>query len=111
VKFLVDHNLSPKVADHLQANFPGSVQTMALGFDRTSDHDLFRYAKENGFHILTKDTDFEQLSLLRGAPPKVVWLRVGNASTRVVMHLLDIRQVDILQFLEDEQRSFLALGL
>jgi predicted nuclease of predicted toxin-antitoxin system len=37
------------------------------------------------FSILTKDTDFEKYSILRGAPPKVVWLRIGNASNKEVM--------------------------
>jgi predicted nuclease of predicted toxin-antitoxin system len=32
--------------------------------------------------LVTKDEDFHRLSVLRGAPPKVVWLRVGNCTTR-----------------------------
>jgi len=37
--------------------------------------------------ILSKDSDFRQLVLF-GPPPKVVWLRVGNASTSVTVSLL-----------------------
>ena len=70
MKFLIDHNLSPKLVKHLAGTFPGCVHTENLGFGRTSDQDLWRYARENGFSILTKDTDYEQLSMLRGAPPK-----------------------------------------
>lgn len=109
MKFLVDHNLSPTLAPRLQGRYPGSVHTMELGFDRTPDHDLWRYARENGFNILTKDTDFEQLSLLRGAPPKVVWLRIGNSTTRDVLELLERHHADIEEFGKDGERSLLAL--
>lgn len=110
MKFLVDHNLSPKLVRHLDERFPGSVHTAALGFDRTSDHDLWRYAKEHGFSILTKDSDYGQLSILRGAPPKLVWLRIGNAPTRMVVQLLNDHHQDIIAFLNDEERVYLALG-
>lgn len=111
MKFLIDHNLSPTLVHHLKDHYPGSMHTSELGFDRTPDHDLWQHAKANGFSILTKDTDFEQLSLLRGAPPKVVWLRIGNASTQVVRDLLNAHRTDIVAFLNDEERSLLALGL
>jgi hypothetical protein len=34
------------------------------------------------------DDDFRSLALVRGAPPKVVWLQIGNASTSRVADLL-----------------------
>jgi predicted nuclease of predicted toxin-antitoxin system len=109
VKFLIDHNLSPTLALHLKDRYPGTVHTMDLGFDRTADHDLWHHARDNGFNILTKDTDFEQLSLLRGAPPKVVWLRIGNSTTLKVRDLLDRHHADIEEFGKDSERSLLAL--
>jgi predicted nuclease of predicted toxin-antitoxin system len=110
VKFLIDHNLSPKLVLHLKDRFPGSVHTFDLGFDRTPDQDLWKFAAEHGFHILTKDTDYEQLSMLRGAPPKVVWLRIGNAPTSTVRSILDKYQAEIVDFLLDDERTLLALS-
>ncbi len=110
MKFLIDHNLSPKLVHHLKDSFPGSVHTVELGFDRTPDQELWKFAAANGFHILSKDTDYEQLSMLRGAPPKVVWLRIGNAPTSKVLALLDTYRADIQEFLEDDERSLLALS-
>ncbi len=109
MKLLIDHNLSPSLVLHLKDRYPGCLHTMDLGFDRTPDHDLWRYARDNGFNILTKDTDFEQLSLLRGSPPKVVWLRIGNSTTQKVMELLDRHHADIEEFGKDTERSLLAL--
>ena len=110
MKFLIDHNLSPKLVKHLAATFPGCTHTEMLGFDRTPDHDLWRYAREHGFSILTKDTDYEQLSMLRGAPPKVVWLRIGNAPTSRVLDVLAKHHAAIVDFLRDEDRSLLAIS-
>lgn len=39
------------------------------------------YAGFHGFVIVSKDNDFRQLSFLKGPPPKVVWLSIGNAGT------------------------------
>jgi len=110
VKFLIDHNLSPKLVKHLEERFPGCSHTQDLGFHRTSDHDLWHFAIANGFSILTKDTDYEQLSILRGAPPKVVWLRTGNSSTKRVMALLDKHHTAIIEFLNEDEQTLLALS-
>ncbi|MGV9013153.1 MAG: DUF5615 family PIN-like protein [Flavobacteriales bacterium] len=110
MKFLVDQNLSPKPTTFLETWFPGSVHTMDLHFDRTPDKGLWTYAAENGFSILTKDTDFEKYSLLFGAPPKVVWLRLGNASTEAVMHLIGENIEAIKRFLISEEFALMALG-
>jgi predicted nuclease of predicted toxin-antitoxin system len=43
---------------------------------------IWQLARDHGCLLVTKDEDFRRLSELRGAPPKVVWLRVGNCTTR-----------------------------
>jgi len=37
---------------------------------------------------VSKDSDFSQLAFLDGLPPKVLWLRVGNAWTVDIVHLI-----------------------
>ncbi len=59
---------------------------------------------------MTKDTDFEKYSLLFGAPPKVVWLRIGNASNKGVMHLIGENIEAIKLFLTSEELALMALG-
>ena len=71
---LIDENLSPALASRLA---PGCVHATALG-PRLSDGRLWRYARDHGLVILTKDADFFDRLSLEGAPPKVVWVRVGN---------------------------------
>ena len=37
---------------------------------------------------MTQDADFADRALLHGFPPKIVWLRCGNATTRHIEALL-----------------------
>jgi predicted nuclease of predicted toxin-antitoxin system len=42
---------------------------------------IWRYAAAHDFIIVTKDDDFSDLSVLHGAPPKVLLLSIGNCSS------------------------------
>ncbi len=55
-----------------------------VGLDTASDEDIWAYADEPGFVIVSKDSDFRQLAFLHGPPPKAVWLRAGNVTTNDV---------------------------
>ena len=81
MKLLFDENLSRSLCSRLNDVFPGSEHAVVAGLEHASETDVWDYAKRRGLIIVTKDGDFHQISFLRGAPPKVVWLRVGNAST------------------------------
>ena len=59
------------------------------GLERADDPEIWQYAREHGFVIVTRDSDFRELSLLRGAPPKIIWLRAGNVSKARVIQLLN----------------------
>lgn len=74
IKVLVDENLPRTLAVRLGTN---AIHATTLG-ERMPDSRLWRYAKEHGCVILTKDADFFDRVSLEGAPPKVVWIRLGN---------------------------------
>ncbi len=61
--------------------------------------------------LTSKDTDFYQRSLMYGVPPKVIWLRAGNAPTDVIAELLRARYTVLKRFAEDTEATFLPLGL
>jgi len=75
----------------------------------TDDVDVWEYAKQNGLTVVSKDADFRQLSFLRGFPPKVVWLRVGNASTDEIHALLRGHVADLAAFDGDGVAALLVL--
>ena len=63
------------------------------------DRDIWQFAMENGFAIVTKDKDFYYLSATLGSPPKVVWLTVGNCKNSVIAELLIAKHNLIKTFL------------
>lgn len=88
MKLLLDENLSRRIVPFLEASYPGSSQVVLEGLERVDDTEIWQYAKDHGFAIVTKDSDFHELALVRGAPPKVIWLRSGNTSKATVIRQL-----------------------
>ncbi len=108
--FLVDNNLSPKVAEVLAQRFAGSCHVGALGLDRSDDGILWLRAKEEGLCILTKDSDFEAKSRLYGCPPKVIQLNCGNQKTSAIMTILRSQFDELKEFLQDTEDCLMYLG-
>ena len=109
MKLLLDQNISYRLLDRLEAIFPGSTQARLAGMAAASDAALWQFAKENDFVIVTKDSDFHELGLLRGFPPKVIWLQCGNTSSAYVLNIL-LRSKDAVQtFVQDTENACLEL--
>lgn len=73
------------------------------------DAAIWDYAAINGFTIYSKDSDFQNLAMLRGHPPKSIRLGVGNANVEEVADFIRNRIVRILQFESDPIESHLEL--
>ena len=87
MKLLLDNNLSHKLCLPLKQYFEVN-HVRDLLFAETDDIDIWNYARENNFHILTKDNDFEEWSLLKGCPPKIIHLICGNQTTFYILNLI-----------------------
>jgi len=72
----------------LEDIFPNSNHVFALNLDKSEDTEVWEYAKQNDFTLVTKDADFGDLSILRGFPPKIVWIRRGNCKTSDIQAIL-----------------------
>lgn len=108
MKLLLDENLAPRLAAALSDLYPGSVHVRDCGLRGASDVEVWLYAQEKGFVIVSKDSDFSQRSSLLGGPPKVIWLRVGNCATTRVDFILRNAAVRIQTF-DDGEESCLVL--
>ena len=80
MKLLFDENLSPKLVMALADVFPNSAHVDRLGLGGSPDSEVWEYAKQHGFVLVSKDSDFYEKSMLCGHPPKVVWIKKGNCS-------------------------------
>jgi predicted nuclease of predicted toxin-antitoxin system len=109
VKLLLDENLSDRIIPRILDLFPESTHIKTVGLKQADDNIISEWAKEHGFTIVLKDTDFYQRSIVFGHPPQFVWLRVGNCATRLILDLLRARHELIRDFIESETESLLVL--
>jgi predicted nuclease of predicted toxin-antitoxin system len=107
---MLDANLSRRLVPLFSDVFPGSVHASILG-PAPEDEAIWDYAKTNGFIVVSKDSDFYRLSVAWGAPPKVVWLRIGNGPTRFVEQILRSRLDAISSFAGDADAALLIVDL
>lgn len=110
MKLLFDQNVSSDLVRRLSDLFPGSTHVKDLEMMKADDDAIWSHARDHGMVIVSKDSDFQQRSLLLGAPPKVVCLKVGNCPTSRIEALLRERSVELHTFEEDRLQSLLILS-
>jgi len=110
VKLLFDENLSSRLVEALSGEFPGSTHVRKVGLRSADDRSVWEFAQQNDFIIVSKDSDFHQLSFLLGPPPKVVWIRIGNVDTQTLEAILRSRRDEVIAFESDEKAAFLILA-
>jgi predicted nuclease of predicted toxin-antitoxin system len=99
MKLLFDHHLSRKLIDRLADIFPDASHVALHRLDAADDIRIWTFARDQDYTIVTKDSDFNDVSALRGAPPKIVWLRIGNCTTGEVEQTLRRHAVVIRDFI------------
>lgn len=109
MKLLLDENLSWRLVPSLQQVFPGTRHLEDAGLRGEPDSVIWGFARREGFALVSKDDDFRQLSLLHGAPPKVLVLAIGNGGNSIVFDLLMSHRIRIEAFDADAQESLLML--
>ncbi len=103
MKLLFDNNLSAKLPEILQAAFPLSKHVADEHIDHLPDLEIWQFAIQNNYTIVTKDKDFYYLSNTFGSPPKIIWLTVGNCRNRDIIQLLKDQQKEINLFLKSNK--------
>lgn len=111
MKLLLDENLSRRMVPLLEKQYPGTTQVALVGLERVADRDIWAYAREHGYVIVTQDSDFHELSVLLGIPPKVIWLQMGNQSRQGIADMLIGQREAIVIALADESVGVLELCL
>ena len=109
MNLLFDENLPPFLVGSLADIYPGSTHVRDCALQRGSDLGIWEFARREGFTIVTKDSDFDAASKTRGHPPKVIWIRLGNCSTRDIENLLLTHSPVIHAFEQDETQGLLEL--
>lgn len=110
MKLLFDQNISYRLIKKINDVYEQAYSLRALGLSNSSDIDLWRYAKDNDFTIVTFDADFFDFTTLYGAPPKIIWIKTGNMTTENLANLLLERETLIRDFIKREESDILLLS-
>ena len=109
MKLLFDQNISFRLVKQIKDLYPNAKQVRELGLENATDTAIFNYAKLNGYAIVTFDADFCDLNTFRGFPPKIIWLRVGNTTTKNLKTLLINNFKIIEEFLIDDEYGYIEI--
>ncbi|HDP70264.1 MAG TPA: hypothetical protein ENN38_05610 [Actinobacteria bacterium] len=81
MKFLVDMNLSPLAALHLNNQGHDAVHARNLGLKKAKDKELLKVAVSEKRIVVTQDLDFGELILFAEKPtPGVIIIRITGAT-------------------------------
>ena len=109
MKLLLDQNLSRKIVSKLIDAFPGTEHVSKFKLEEENDIEVRKFAKEKQFIIVTQDADFFEMMLMNGFPPKIIWLRCGNTSSKNILELLINNKETILRFENDKESGCIEL--
>ena len=80
-----------------------------LGQRDADDSAIFDAAKKANVVLISKDSDFVELVMRHGTPPKLIWLTCGNVSNAALQTLFNAKLLEAIQLLEGGE-SIVELG-
>lgn len=83
MKFLIDENIPKTIGDYILSLYPNSISVRGSDLVGSSDDQLYRYANEGSYIIITMDTDFSHIIRfpINNTPGRIV-LRYRNIQIR-----------------------------
>ena len=64
MKLLFDQNISHRLISLIQDILPEAIQVRQIGLENSSDKQIWEYAKDHDYTIVTFDGDFYDFSLV-----------------------------------------------
>ncbi|MCX6350390.1 MAG: DUF5615 family PIN-like protein [Bacteroidetes bacterium] len=105
---LIDQNISFRIEEKLKSVFENSVHVKHVGLNDKPDLEIWRFARKNNYTILTFDSDFVDIAMLNGSPPKIIWLRTGNLTSPRIVELITTNKEKIIDFMNLEEYKNIA---
>jgi predicted nuclease of predicted toxin-antitoxin system len=99
LRFLVDAQLPPALARHIQSLGHTAEHVADLGLEKAADGRIRTKAADLGAVIVTKDEDFAVHRILHQGP-SVVWVRIGNTRRAELLRRFDTELPKIIAALE-----------
>jgi predicted nuclease of predicted toxin-antitoxin system len=98
MKLLLDANISRRMIPELVQHFSECVHVNTIGLSvPLTDIQIWNYAQQYDYIIVTQDSDFLHFYETKGYPPKVVLLRMGNMTKDTMLSVI----IQSKQLIED----------
>jgi len=110
MKLLFDQNVSHRIVTLLEKEFKEARQVRHLKLENSTDNQIWLFARENDYCIVTFDADFIDIATLKGTPPKIIWLRLGNTSTVAIANKIISNKSQIYDFLLSADSAFIEIS-
>lgn len=110
LRLLLDANISWRLINELQplVNTIKHVDSIGITIP-AKDNEIWQFAKENNFIIISNDNDFLDLLNWKGFPPKVVLLKTGNQSNTYLLQVIIKHIPDIIELSESDEIGLLEI--
>lgn len=102
MRLIVDENISWRLKKQLPDWEILPVNEISP-HERLSDLKIWLYARKHVYTVLTFDEDFTEIQNIHSYPPKIIWLRAGNITTKEIALLLIKYKSEIHSFLHNEE--------
>ena len=109
MRLLFDQNLSWKLPKLLVDIFPDSLHVRSVDMKQVPDSEIVAYARREQLVIVTKDSGLKRWASVNPGSPKIVWVRVGNCSTRIVEELLRHHSLRISELVKNPQLTSISV--
>ena len=103
MRFLVDAQLPPALANWIADKGHSASAVRDQGLRNSDDGSITNFAGKNDWIVVTKDEDIVERTLGRKDGPRVVWLRIGNSTNRVLFAWLEPLWPEVIRQLQEGQ--------
>lgn len=109
MNLLFDANISWRIKSLLTSEFDNVNHITDFFEHNQKDYEIWEFAKKQNFIIVTNDSDFQNLLILNGFPPKIILLKIGNQSTKSMVETILKNKIIIEESLRDPSLGILEL--
>lgn len=109
VRLLFDESIPWTIVERLSASFPFSEHVRGRSGGMVTDREAWRLSRAGSFVFVTADPQFIDMSAVRGAPPKVIWLKGATTDVEAIAARLEALVANIEQFVGGAEHTCFAM--
>ncbi len=109
MRLLFDQNISFRVVKRLKVIFPDVMSVRECGLFNANDYQIWEYARQKDYTVVTFDKDIPAIGSVKGFPPKIIWLRTGNISNQAIVSLFTDHSDGFVTFIANERKGCLMV--